>query len=145
MTKQKKETNDLTPAITDGLTKQEFIGYSLDDKNYSYLLFDSFLDDNPQLEVGSKYYEGVFENENASKYTPIIKAENLMEVLAEKEDLNYDEIENKILDLDEDDQESFQKEFEKLIDKYFTTEVKAFISKQKKTITQNDIDRANGK
>lgn len=127
------------------IEKKEFIGYSLDDKDYHFVSFQEFIKAK-KLSVGSKYYVGVFENNFASNYMPEITNIDLLNNYQDDvEDFDDEENDNLIPPLTVNEEIGFKSELANLIDKYFKTNIKIFISKEKKKLTQADYDKVMNK
>lgn len=149
MKNKKKENHSLEIIVVKNNdtieNKNLFIGYSLDDKDYDFIPLDKFLEINikkNKIKIGSKYYEGLFENEKASKYCPNIDNTVLHDYLVDIEEEGFDVGEGDLIPkISKEMQEKFNEELKVLIDKYFKTNVESFISKNKKTLTKEEFDR----
>lgn len=123
--------------------KSNQIFFSLDDLNYPYeSLKDltNYLKNENLLELGTTYYEAVFEDDKPSSYAPKDFAEILEAEFRDKY-LGDNDLEQRIIYLkDEKKGREFNQKLKALIDEYFLCFNQNFISKTRKSLTQNDLD-----
>lgn len=121
--------------------------YGLDDMNYD---FESLLDlmhelkDSSKLYSGAYYFEGEFENDKASDYTPLEMRDLLEDEFRNVFDGELEPEYRTIYYRDYEKKSEFLDSLKLLIDKYFFCDNKSFTSKVKKRITLEDIKKIEG-